>query len=370
MKRVLTVGLTYTGESVAGVEFENLGLCSPSIDQDRAAFALYEYDVIIINPKSYSHFLFGVEGEFSNSPTELSDLKRKKDAYDLDSAFDSTDREKELQAAIAGGTTIVWCMAEPKRTNFFGYQETSLGYAAPAVARLVKRGNLQLKKGRRLGAIDPESPFARYFAVLAATGWSLCLSDDDQEGYSSIASTPEGYSLGGRVSLGATAGWLVTPPSSEAAANRLILDVMELHKTDPHHGKYHGIFLSHTGADKPFVRQLRKDLLEHGVPRVWVDEAEIEVGDSLTAKIEEGIKETRYIGVVLSAQSIDAPWVKKELDIALNREISSGEVVVLPLLYQNCKIPLFLEGKLYADFTKSEDYASGLAKLLRRLRIK
>jgi hypothetical protein len=311
-----------------------------------------------------------MESEFSNSPNELGDLKRKRDSYDLDSVFHATDRENELLAAIAAGTTVVWCLSEPKRMNFFGYRETWLGYLAPAVARLVKRGDLQLKKGRRLGAIDPESPFARYFATLAETGWSLCLSDGKHDGYSSIASTPEGYSLGGRVSIGTTAGWLVTPPSSQAASNRLILDAVELQKSKPHHEKYHGIFLSHTGADKPFVRQLRKDLLEHGVPRVWVDEAEIEVGDSLAAKIEEGMKETRYIGVVLSAKSIEAPWVKKELDIALNREISSGEVVVLPLLYEKCKIPLFLEGKLYADFTSSDDYAIGMAKLLRRLRIK
>lgn len=145
---------------------------------------------------------------------------------------------------------------------------------------------------------------------------------------------------------------------------------MELQKADARHEKYHGIFLSHTGADKTFVRQLRKYLLEHGVPRVWVDEAEIDVGDSLTAKIEQGMKETRYIGVVLSGKSIGAPWVKKELDIAINREIASGEVVVLPLLYEKCSIPAFLQGKLYADFTTSEEYANGLSKLLRRLRIK
>lgn len=156
MKRVLTVGLKYTGAPVESVEFENLGLCRPSVDQDRAAFALYEYDVIVIDPKSYSHFLFGVEGEFSNSPNELSDLKRMKDEYDLDSAFDRTDRENELRAAIAGGTTVVWCLAEAKRMNFFGYRETSLGYVAPEVARLVKRSDLQLKKGRRLGAVDQE----------------------------------------------------------------------------------------------------------------------------------------------------------------------------------------------------------------------
>ncbi|WP_287919302.1 toll/interleukin-1 receptor domain-containing protein [Comamonas sp.] len=371
MKRVLTVGLKYTGASIVGVEFENLGLCRPSIDQDRASFALYEYDVIIINPKSYSHFLFGTEGEFSDSSNELGDLKRKNGAYDLDSAFDGSDRENELQAAITAGTTVVWCLAEAKRMNFFGYRETWLGYVAPSVTKLIKRGDLQLKKGRRLGKIDHESPFARYFGALAAAGWSLCLSDvDDLDGYSSIASTPEGYSVGGRVAIGTTAGWLVTPPSSEDAANRLILDAVELQKADPHHEKYHGIFLSHTSADKPFVRQLRKDLLERGVPRVWLDEAEIEVGDSLIAKIEEGLKETRYIGVVLSATSINAPWVKKELDIAMNREIASGEVVVLPLLYEKCNIPVFLDGKLYADFTKSDDYVDALAKLLRRLRIK
>ena len=127
--------------------------------------------------------------------------------------------------------------------------------------------------------------------------------------------------------------------------------------------------MSHTGTDKPFVRRLRDDLLENGVPRVWVDEAEIEIGDSLITKIEEGMKETRYIGVVLSSKSINAPWVKKELDIAMNREIAGGEVVVLPLLYEKCDLPAFLEGKLYADFTERDTYEEALAKLLRRLRI-
>ena len=124
MKKVLTVGLKDTGAPIAGVEFENLGLCRPSICQECASFALYEYDVIIINPMSYSHFLFGVEGEFSSSSTELGDLKRKNDAYDLDSVFDGSDREKELKAAIAAGATVVWCLAEAKRMNFFGYRET------------------------------------------------------------------------------------------------------------------------------------------------------------------------------------------------------------------------------------------------------
>lgn len=57
------------------------------------------------------------------------------------------------------------------------------------------------------------------------------------------------------------------------------------------------------------------------------------------------------------------------LDVAMNREIARGEVVVLPLLYEPCELPEFLKGKLYADFSKPENYEVVLAKLLRRLRI-
>lgn len=368
MRRVLTVGMTYTGEKIDGVEIENLGLCQPRVNKERAAFPLYEYDTIILNPQSYTHFLFGAEGEFSNELHELGMLKRQNDSYDFDSSFNAGDREKELQAAIADGATVIWCLSEPKRVNFFGYRETHLGYAAPKVASFVKLSDLLVKKGRRTGSVDPDSPFARYFDVLSRTGWTLCLSDPS-EGFASIASTPEGYSLGGHVTLGTTSGWLLTPPTSSEAQNQLVRDSLALEKVDPAHEKYHGIFLSHTGVDKPFVRRLRKDLLAHGVPQVWLDEAEINIGDSLISKIEEGMKLSRYIAVVLSEKSIDAPWVKKELDVAMNREIASGEVVVLPLLYEPCELPEFLKGKLYADFSKPEDYEVVMGKLLRRLRI-
>ncbi len=299
MKRMLTVGILYTGEGIDGVEIENLGLCQPQVNQERAAFPLYEYDTIIINPQSYTHFLFGARGEFSNEPHELGMLKRQNDRYDIDSAFDAEDREKELEAALAAGCTVIWCLTEPKRMNFFGYRETYIGYAAPKVASFVKRSDLLVKKGRRMGAVDPDSPFARYFAVLSRTGWTLCLSDP-ADGFTSIASTPEGYSLGGHLSLGATVGWVLTPPTSQEAENQLVRDGLTLEKADPKHEKYHGIFLSHTAVDKPFVRRLRADLLAHGVPRVWLDEAEIDIGDSLIAKIDEGMKLSRYIAVVLS----------------------------------------------------------------------
>jgi hypothetical protein len=44
------------------------------------------------------------------------------------------------------------------------------------------------------------------------------------------------------------------------------------------------IFLSHNHADKPFVRRLAQDLQAAGA-RVWLDEAEMLIGDSLIKKI-------------------------------------------------------------------------------------
>ena len=368
-KRVLTVGLAYTGDPIYGVEIENLGLCRSSVDMDKAAFPLYEYDTIIINPASYTHFLFGQGGAHSHDLSELEKLKRENASYDIDTAFDGRDRNKEMVAAIAGGANVVWCLSEPKRQNFYGYRETHFGYVAPEVAELIKQAGLLVKKGRRTGEISSDSPFVRYFDTLSRTGWSLCL-EDVARGYFSIASTPERYSLGGRVNLGSTASWLVTPPTAVDAANRLIRDSIAMEKADAAREKFHGIFLSHTRVDKPFVRRLRDDLRTRGVPQVWVDEAEIEIGDSLISKIEAGIKDCRFVGVVLSSRSINAPWVRKELDVAMNREISGGEVVVLPLLYENCELPEFLKGKLYADFTDPSTYDEVLAKLLRRLRIR
>jgi hypothetical protein len=126
------------------------------------------------------------------------------------------------------------------------------------------------------------------------------------------------------------------------------------------------IFLSHSHADKPFVRRLAQDLQAAGV-RVWLDEAEMMIGDSLIEKIRQGIDEMEYLGVILSPNSVNSPWVQREVDVAMNREIAGKRVKVLPLVIEDCKLPGFLEGKLYADFQAPERYDEELAKVLYRL---
>lgn len=127
-----------------------------------------------------------------------------------------------------------------------------------------------------------------------------------------------------------------------------------------------GIFLSHSHADKPFVRRLASDLQRAGA-RVWLDKAEIKLGDSLIQKIQQGIDEMDYLAVVLSPDSVASNWVQREVEIALNDEIAGRRVKVLPLLCQSCELPGFLRGKLYADFTSADRYQQGLDLILDRL---
>lgn len=126
------------------------------------------------------------------------------------------------------------------------------------------------------------------------------------------------------------------------------------------------VFLSHSHADKPFARRLASDLRAAG-HGVWIDEAEINIGDSLIEKIRDGLDQVDYVAAVLSTSSIDSPWVTRELDIASNREIDEKRVVVLPLLLEKVELPGFLKGKFYGDFTDISQYDEIFSLLLRKL---
>jgi hypothetical protein len=123
------------------------------------------------------------------------------------------------------------------------------------------------------------------------------------------------------------------------------------------------VFVSYSWKDKDFAVRLATDLRAVGL-KVWIDRWEMRVGDSLNKKVGEGITESAWLCVVLSPESVASPWVEKELNAALARELERRDVFVLPLLYRECAIPLFLRDKVYADSRSS--YQEGLDALLPR----
>lgn len=79
------------------------------------------------------------------------------------------------------------------------------------------------------------------------------------------------------------------------------------------------VFISHASADDGFVKELRQTL-EGQELTVWADSRELSGGDKLTPTIELAIEQARQVLVVLSPQTVNSPWVRREVRKALDVE--------------------------------------------------
>ena len=114
------------------------------------------------------------------------------------------------------------------------------------------------------------------------------------------------------------------------------------------------VFFSHAHEDKDVVETIGSWLTKKGLD-VWIDTWRSTPGDSLIAKIGEGIEVSDRLVVFLSPASVESSWVQKEVANGLVMELAEekglGDKFVIPALLARCKVPIFLRDKLYADFT-------------------
>jgi hypothetical protein len=109
------------------------------------------------------------------------------------------------------------------------------------------------------------------------------------------------------------------------------------------------VFISYSHNDKRFVDRLAAALIRKR-QHIWLDRYELRPGDSLLQRIQDAIEKAQALLVVLSKASVNSEWCKKELSVGLVRELEEKRVVVIPVLMEDCSIPLLLRDKLCADF--------------------
>lgn len=96
------------------------------------------------------------------------------------------------------------------------------------------------------------------------------------------------------------------------------------------------VFISHASEDKDeVVRPLAHALQDAGL-KVWYDEFELRIGDSLRRKIDKGLASSRFGVVVLSKDFLQKGWTNYELDGLVTRA-NSGEQVLLPVWHNISK---------------------------------
>ncbi len=96
------------------------------------------------------------------------------------------------------------------------------------------------------------------------------------------------------------------------------------------------VFISHASEDKEgFVNEFKAELERRGVD-VWIDEIAIGWGDSLRAKIDNGLKNSRFGIVVISRHYIRKGWTNYELDGLFEKEMTCGKTI-LPIWHDISK---------------------------------
>jgi hypothetical protein len=124
------------------------------------------------------------------------------------------------------------------------------------------------------------------------------------------------------------------------------------------------VFISHRKVNRDDAERLAQEIQSAG-HQVWFDEWNIVTGDSIVARINEGLIGANYLVVCFSSAG-DSPWTEREWMPTLARQLSGHGVKVLPALLAGGASPAILADLKYADLVTT--WAKGVSELLRAIR--
>ena len=133
------------------------------------------------------------------------------------------------------------------------------------------------------------------------------------------------------------------------------------------------VFISHSSVDTKFVRHLTTDLRTREGIDAWLDRWEINPGNRILERLEEGLSEAEVFILVLSPDSINSKWVEYERQAWLAMQIEEEKRAkeesrpparrLIPVLYRGCPKPPFLQPIHHVKITDQE-YENGFKQLV------
>ena len=122
------------------------------------------------------------------------------------------------------------------------------------------------------------------------------------------------------------------------------------------------VFISYSRKDISFIDRLAADLKTAGID-VWYDVSRIAGGARWRSEIENALRNSQYVIVVLSPDSIVSEWVEREFLFSSNLKRK-----IIPLMYRACELPLNYVDLNYID-VQGESYAQNFDELLKVLNV-
>ncbi len=106
------------------------------------------------------------------------------------------------------------------------------------------------------------------------------------------------------------------------------------------------LFLSHGAPDMLWVKSLARELEALGIA-AFLDADEIRPGDNFVLRLSEGLETSRFLVLIVSAETFGRPWVDQEWSSFLADHGPAGRV--LPVLLEPAEVPAILKATQYLD---------------------
>ena len=137
-------------------------------------------------------------------------------------------------------------------------------------------------------------------------------------------------------------------------------------------------FISYNAEDARFAERLYRDLQEVGV-RCWLDSKELKIGDRWQVEIDRALASHDKVVLVLSEASVASAWVRREVEVALDREAKTNRTILLPLRIDEAAmnaddehVRRLVNTRQISDFSKwegAEEYRRAFSRLARDLTV-
>ena len=129
--------------------------------------------------------------------------------------------------------------------------------------------------------------------------------------------------------------------------------------------KMPNVFISHRRADAKKAERLATEIRAAG-HEVWLDDWNINLGDSIVQRMNEGLQGATYVVICYSSSGVMSPWMSREWMSALARQMNGHGVKVLPVMLTGGDPPAILADLKYVDLVRG--WSKAIGELLQAIR--
>ena len=119
------------------------------------------------------------------------------------------------------------------------------------------------------------------------------------------------------------------------------------------------VFCSHRSVDKPRVKEIATKLAAAGIDP-WVDQWEIQPGDDIVAKINDGLASYDVGLIFLSKTSLESDWVTAEANTLTYQRIEDGKRVIPVMIDADAPVPPLLRPQARLGLERIEELIAAI----------